>query len=275
MQRTISKALLAKEEGELRMCSVKSRSGLKTIVVLLLLSAVLASPCWSAAYWPALSGLFGSRRTTEQKEAISSQASVPSEVSSQETKKEAPAEILDSSLAVSMNPSQEAETERLKELLSAVSALQMAYTESQEALEKSQTDLANLSATSASLSEQLESLKQVNAISDAEYNEVRETLINTVDDNVKASDEIVKLRQELQKANSKNGTRGFASVNAILGFRDLVPTYGIGANLGVRIGSHAMVSAGADYMLGTFTELPSLNFSLDNFRVNVGIGWMF
>lgn len=257
------------------MCSVRSRSGLKSIAVLLLLSAVLVSPCWSAAYWPGLSGLFGSRKTTEPKEAISSQESVPSEASSKEIKADLQMGIQDSSQAVSMTPSQEAETERLKELLSAVSALQTAYTESQEALEKSQTDLANLSATSASLSEQLESLKEANAISDAEYNEVRETLVNTVDDNVRASDEIVKLRSDLEKAKSKNGTRGFASIHAILGFKEMVPTYGIGANLGVRIGGNMMLSAGADYMIGSFTAVPSLNFSLDDLRVNVGIGWMF
>ncbi len=251
------------------MCSIKSRNGSKTIVALLVLSVLLASPCWSAALWPALNGLFGSRETTEQKGASSSADSLPSETFLQET---APV-TQDYSAESSTSRSLGAETERLKELLSAVSALQTAYTESQAALEKSQNDLATLSNTSTQLREQLESLKEANAISDAEYNEVKETLVNNVDANVKASSEIASLREELAKAKAKNGTKGFASINAVMGFKNLVPTYGLGADLGIRLGNHLMLSAGADYMLGTFTSLPT--FDLDNLRVSCGIGWMF
>lgn len=251
------------------MCSVKSKSGLKTIVALLVLSVLLALPCWSAALWPGLNGLFGSKETTEPKGASSSVDSLQSETFLQET---APV-TQDYSVENSTSKSLGAETERLKELLSAVSALQTAYTESQAALEKSQSDLATLSNTSTQLREQLESLKEANAISDAEYNEVKETLVNNVDANVKASTEIATLREELVKAKAKNGTKGFATVNAVMGFKNLVPTYGLGANLGVRVGNHLMLTAGADYMLGTFTSLPT--FDLDNLRFSCGVGWMF
>lgn len=253
------------------MCSVKSRNGSKIIVALLVLSVLLASPCWSAALWPGLNGLFGSKGTTEQKAVSSSEVSQQLETSSPVIQEVTA--IQDYSVASSTDKSLKTETERLKELLSAVSALQTAYTESQEALEKSQNDLAMLSNTSTQLSEQLESLREANAISDAEYEEVKETLVNNVDANVKASNEITSLRSELAKAKAKNGTRGFATVNAVMGFKNLVPTYGLGANLGLRVGSHVMLTAGADYMLGTFTSLPT--FDLDNLRVSCGIGWMF
>lgn len=260
------------------MCSVKSRSGSKTIVALLVLSVLLVSPCWSVAPWVGLSGLFGLKETTEQKEASCSEVSQQSEKSSQVQeviKTPAPVETQDFSVVSSTDKSLGAETERLKELLSAVSALQTAYTESQEALMKSQEDLANLSVTSTQLSEQLESLKEANAISDAEYNEVKETLVSNVDANIKATGEISKLREELAKAKAKNGTKGFATVNAVMGFKNMVPTYGVGANLGVRVGNHVMLTAGADYMLGSVTSLPSLDFNLDNLRVTCGFGWMF
>lgn len=261
------------------MCSVKSRSGSKTIVALLVLSVLLVSPCWSVAPWVGLSGLFGLKETTEPKEASYSEVSQQSEKSSQVQeviKAPAPAmETQDFSVVSSTDKSLGAETERLKELLSAVSALQTAYTESQEALMKSQEDLANLSVTSTQLSEQLESLKEANAISDAEYNEVKETLVSNVDANIKATGEISKLREELAKAKAKNGTKGFATVNAVMGFKNLVPTYGVGANLGVRVGNHVMLTAGADYMLGSITSMPSLDFNLDNLRVTCGFGWMF
>lgn len=251
------------------MCSVKSKSGLKTIVALLVLSVLLALPCWSAALWPGLNGLFGSKETTEQKGASYSADSLQSGTFLQGTAPTAQGYSAENST----NKSLEAETERLKELLSAVSALQTAYTESQAALQKSQNDLATLSNTSTQLREQLESLREANAISDAEYNEVKETLVSNVDANVKASSEIASLREELVKAKAKNGTKGFATVNAVMGFENLVPTYGLGANLGLRVGNHLMLTAGADYMLGTFTSLPT--FDLDNFRVSCGIGWMF
>ncbi len=250
------------------MCGRKSKTGAKRIVVLLLLLLLVALPCWSASPWPGLVTLFGGKAPTGQESHTSSQGSV---ASSEEV-----AKIQDSSQTAYTEPSQMLDQESLEELKSAVSELRKEFTESQTALEEAQSRLSELKETSTALNEQLETLKETEAISEADYTAVKESLVSNVNANKSADDIIAEYTQRLAEAEKARGSKGILMFNATVGFKENIPEYGVGMTLGLRLGNHIMITAGADYMIGNFRGTMYLNgFSLDHLRVTCGIGWMF
>lgn len=239
------------------MCGIKSKHGARNIVMLLLLLLLVVSPCWSASRWEGLAGLFGEKEPTKQENPTSYQ------------------ELEESSQENSMKPSQTQEQADLSGLLSAVSALETEFTNYQTDLKSNQDKLTELNSISIALSEQLENLKATDKISEAEYSEIKESLVNNVETNKEADEEIAYLREKLAKAESESGTKGYFALNALMGFEDDMPTWGVGGTIGIRLGSNIMLQAGVDYMLGSFSDGIFPKWDLDNLRASCGIGWMF
>ena len=84
------------------------------------------------------------------------------------------------------------------------------------------------------------------------------------------SDEIAYLNGRIDKARS---ARFFADLKGLIGFREKLPTWGIGSDMGIRFRSGLMISAGASYMLGSFSGKPIPEWNLDNLTLSIGIGW--
>ena len=82
------------------------------------------------------------------------------------------------------------------------------------------------------------------------------------------------LAAENAKLKDETGTKAYLMLDAILGFSEGYPEYGLGLTLGTRLGNSLMLELGADYMLGG-NLLDVLNYSLDNWSFRAGIGWMF
>lgn len=70
-----------------------------------------------------------------------------------------------------------------------------------------------------------------------------------------------------------NAMHFFINGGVALGFKDYNPTWGLTGNFGTRFGNGWQVSAGAQYMVGDFSSLPKLSWSLDNLSVNATIGY--
>ena len=90
--------------------------------------------------------------------------------------------------------------------------------------------------------------------------------------NIKQADDIVALGEALKNANK---SKGYVRVTTFLGFEDLVPKWGVGTTFGVRLGHSLMLDLGANYELGSFTNIPALSFDLNKLTVNAGLGWEF
>ena len=89
-------------------------------------------------------------------------------------------------------------------------------------------------------------------------------------------DEIASLKEDLAEAEEAVGTKPYVMLDGIIGFEDVVPSYGVGITLGTRIGNHIMVELGADYTIGRFTAPMTIKtFSIDNFEFRASVGWMF
>ena len=89
-------------------------------------------------------------------------------------------------------------------------------------------------------------------------------------------DEIASLKEDLAEAEEATGTKPYLMLDGVIGFEDVVPTYGVGITLGTRIGNHLMAELGADYMIGRFTAPMTIKeFSVDNFEFRASVGWMF
>lgn len=139
--------------------------------------------------------------------------------------------------------------------------------------------------------EMISKLEGKSSVKGNELAELIELLKAQVDDQLEAEEDIARLTEkidELQEANSKqadaiayqNGIlekeqsmKAFAATKAVIGFKDNIPTWGVGAEIGMRSGKGLMISTGANYMLGDFTSPLDLSWSLDNLSLTVGIGW--
>ena len=82
------------------------------------------------------------------------------------------------------------------------------------------------------------------------------------------------LAAENAKLKDETGTKAYLMLDAVLGFSEGYPEYGLGLTLGTRLGNSLMLELGADYMLGG-NLLDVLDYSLDNWSFRAGIGWMF
>lgn len=85
--------------------------------------------------------------------------------------------------------------------------------------------------------------------------------------NAAQADEIAYMRGK------DNAMHFFVNAGMAIGFKEYAPTWGLAGNFGTRFGNGWQVSAGAQYMLGDFTSIPSLKWSLDNLTVNATVGY--
>ena len=82
------------------------------------------------------------------------------------------------------------------------------------------------------------------------------------------------LSEENSRMKDESGSKAYLMVDAIVGFENALPEYGVGLTIGSRVGNSLMLEAGADYMLGSsMADLRS--FSMDDLVFRAGIGWMF
>lgn len=104
--------------------------------------------------------------------------------------------------------------------------------------------------------------------------EMLESDISVAEEASKAKDEeIVKLRDDLAKAEGETGTKAYLMLDGIVGFEAGIPQFGAGITVGTRIGNSIMVELGADYMIGGMNGYNQ--FDIDNFQFRAGAGWMF
>ena len=85
---------------------------------------------------------------------------------------------------------------------------------------------------------------------------------------------IDKLAEENAKLKDETGTKAYLMLDAVLGFNEGYPDYGVGLTVGTRLGNSLMLEIGADYMLGG-NLIDVLDYSIDNWNFRMGIGWMF
>lgn len=85
---------------------------------------------------------------------------------------------------------------------------------------------------------------------------------------------IDKLAEENARLKDETGTKAYLMLDAVLGFDEGYPDYGVGLTVGTRLGNSLMLEIGADYMLGG-NLIDILDYSIDNWNFRMGIGWMF
>ena len=121
---------------------------------------------------------------------------------------------------------------------------------------------------SESLTEQeLESLKSELIEARKDYEALRLTSIE--------KDAVIDaLSEENSRMSDETGTKAYLMVDALMGFEEQVPEFGVGLTVGTRLGNSLMLEAGADYMLGNSLN-DVMNFSMDDLSFHAGIGWMF
>lgn len=215
------------------MCGIKSKTGLKGIVVFCLLCLLAVSPCCAAASW-------GAWFTPDDTKATGSQQEVSVEESSQ---------------TLSTTPSETSEMVSTQSLMQKVNELD-------NSLREAETSLAKLDGT-------LESLKETEKISEADYQAVKASLQEALPENAKQADRIAELEKEA-------GSKAFALVGTFIGFENSKPIYGVTFDIGVRIGSSLLMQAGVEYELASFDNMLDFEpFSLDNMRFTAKIGWMW
>ena len=226
------------------MCGRKSKTGVKGIAVGLFLLLLAVSPCWAASYW---GGIFAG--DSEKGNLIVSEnqrlVALPAE-SCQETPTE---------------PQQSYDAKTLKNLQKELEELQ----KTQQNLDERATKLESSSKEFLAKSQHSLALGE---ITDAQYEEILNTAAAMSSANAEQADRLAELE-------ASAGTRPYLKAGMSVGFNDLVPTYGVDAAIGVRIGNHLMVEAGAGYTIGEFVGEPVYDFSMDNLSFNASVGWMF
>lgn len=88
--------------------------------------------------------------------------------------------------------------------------------------------------------------------------------------NAEQADRLAAIESELKR---EKGTKFFARVGGVIGFNDLLPTWGVSSSLGVRFGKGFLIEAGAQYMIGDFVSVPTIKPDLDNLQLTASVGW--
>ena len=143
--------------------------------------------------------------------------------------------------------------------------------------EPSGTALKDISTEQSSLLEKAGDGRRLNG---DEATELYLTLVEARDEAATArkaseakSAEIADLKARLGAAEEEAGTKAYLMLDGIVGFKDVIPQFGVGLTVGTRLGDSLMVELGADYMIGGMDGYNS--FDIDNFQFRCGVGWMF
>ena len=158
----------------------------------------------------------------------------------------------------------------------------IAMTEEPIAEEASQKEPSGtaLKDISTEQSRSLEKAEQGKRLSGDESEELYLTLVEARDEAKAArasseakSAEISALKARLASAEEEAGTKAYLMLDGIVGFKDVIPQFGVGLTVGTRLGNSLMLELGADYMVGGMDGYSQ--FDIDNFRFRAGVGWMF
>ena len=158
----------------------------------------------------------------------------------------------------------------------------IAMTEEPIAEEASQKEPSGtaLKDISTEQSRSLEKAEQGKRLNGDESEELYLTLVEARDEAKAArasseakSAEISALKARLAAAEEEAGTKAYLMLDGIVGFKDVIPQFGIGLTVGTRLGNSLMVELGADYMVGGMDGYSQ--FDIDNFQFHCGVGWMF
>lgn len=158
----------------------------------------------------------------------------------------------------------------------------IAMTEEPIAEEASQKEPSGtaLKDISTEQSRSLEKAEQGKRLSGTESEELYLTLVEARDEAKAArasseakSAEISALKARLAAAEEEAGTKAYLMLDGIVGFKDVIPQFGVGLTVGTRLGDSLMVELGADYMIGGMDGYSQ--FDIDNFQFRAGLGWMF
>ena len=158
----------------------------------------------------------------------------------------------------------------------------IAMTEEPIAEEASQKEPSGtaLKDISTEQSRSLEKAEQGKRLSGDESEELYLTLVEARDEakaarasNEAKSAEISALKARLASAEEEAGTKAYLMLDGIVGFKDVIPQFGVGLTVGTRLGNSLMLELGADYMIGGMDGYNG--FDIDNFQFRCGVGWMF
>lgn len=236
-----------------------SSRGFRLLVVCVLLSLFAASPLL-AADWLFL----GSKGAKESAHTESVQVILAQEaeaVPAVETVSQP--EVLPEPTTPQSASSQSKSDEILVASQTAIETAETALQKSEEALQKLEIALEG----SKNSQENLELISEVRASLTGDML----SSLNVLEvNNTRQADEIAYTQGRLDK---ETGTKFFAKVNGIVGFKDSKPTWGVGTSIGLRVGSGFLIETGVNYMVGDFVSKPSLEFDLDNLQIVAGIGW--
>lgn len=127
---------------------------------------------------------------------------------------------------------------------------------------------------SKSLTELLNLLDNKTAIWGSKIDEVKEAANDVSYDiamsnalNAALTQQVDALKKELNK------TRFFMDFGVAFGFADKAVTYGAVADMGMKFGGGFIVKTGAQYMIGSFSNIKNVTWSLDNLTVSATVGW--
>ena len=131
---------------------------------------------------------------------------------------------------------------------------------------------SNSRLTSKQLTELITQLEKIYSDFELVANDstVKEEIIATIKEmNQKQADDIAYFKGLYDKEAS---TKFFANVGAVLGFKSLLPTIGVSAEMGLRIGSGFTIGVGAQYTLFEGTQFKP-EWDLDKLAITGKIGW--
>ena len=235
-----------------RFCPV-SGTGSRRLATFVLCLLLLASPSWAAAQWFFLDGTTGS--------AVQEQAAYLPEQPTQEVAVE-PSQVLPSDLQRSPAPSTSFSGTTTQELTTL-------FQEFGQELEDSRLVSRSLKESFALLEQGLEKARTLEAAEDKVQEEAIRQLLVYETQNTSQADEIATLSEQLRR---ETGTKAYARVGGVLGFDDLMPTYGVTGAIGLRWGGSFLTEVGASYIVGSIVD-PLRSFSLDNLQISASIGW--
>lgn len=220
----------------------------KALLVSLLLLCVVVS---QLAAWPIRS----ERKEASQTPVASQAYTVPSTAQVQ---------------TAQQTPSTSSSKESASELREQLSALQEDLTSSKKVTQGMRDDFADLIAAFQSYIS-LEDVEDSLAVDNSgKLDKVQGQLSDVLIKNAEQADRLAEIASALEK---ERGTKFFARVGGVIGFSDLMPTWGVSTSLGVRFGKGFLVEAGAQYMIGDFVSMPTIKPDLDKLQLTASVGW--